>query len=651
MTATWLRKSAVALSVLAIQLTVVGTATPQANEERLAKLHKGIILIALPPSVEASDDIRTLDGAEGIERLAAAYDALISASPRSRTAIERLKADGIIQLHYLPRSLPRSPVGGEGIALLLPHFSDSYGLERGKRSYIVGVGRRGIQWSPKELAAVLAHELAGHGIQLLEGRLQTMRDLDRECEAFLVGELANQDLGLDKYSRFLVKARQMMERHFCLEFKDFMKSNHPDDLALWERLNPDVPRLLTLFGEYLRDSVERGLTGKALAADERLLKEERGITFERGSPEQIHGIGWQFWNGIGVQVDRSEAMRWFLQAAAVAEAAGRDGHSSGADSKVAFYQSHVGRMYEELGEVRKAFTWYRRAAEKGEPRAQANLGRMYLRAIGVDRDYAKAGFWLERSASQGDKVAMFGLGIVLEFGMGRDKDLQAAADWYRRSAEQGFARADYRLGRLHYLGSLGSKNLPTAIALFRKAAAGGYAAAQNMLGWLYLHGKGLTKDYAEARALLESAAKQGYVKAYFNLGTIHRDGLGVVRDYRLAMTWFQRAAAQDHAPAMHRLGWMYTKGEGVPADPTQAVTWFQASAERGHGSSLLRLGKIFAEGIGVEKDLVQAYVWYRIAETQNVKGAARARARLEMSLTAEQSASAEEMVDTWKPEF
>jgi len=82
------------------------------------------------------------------------------------------------------------------VAQFLPHLPDSYGLLAGKRLYLVAVGRLGINWPTDELAAVLAHEFAGHAVQFLERRLTRMRHL--ECEALLVNEQANLDLGLNK---------------------------------------------------------------------------------------------------------------------------------------------------------------------------------------------------------------------------------------------------------------------------------------------------------------------------------------------------------------------------------------------------------------------------------------------------------------------
>ena len=42
----------------------------------------------------------------------------------------------------------------------------------------------------------------------------------------------------------------------------------------------------------------------------------------------------------------------------------------------------------------EAVKWYRRAAEQGNPVAQANLGRLYENGQGVQQDYTLAHMWL-----------------------------------------------------------------------------------------------------------------------------------------------------------------------------------------------------------------------------------------------------------------
>jgi uncharacterized protein len=53
-----------------------------------------------------------------------------------------------------------------------------------------------------------------------------------------------------------------------------------------------------------------------------------------------------------------------------------------------------------------AHVWFRKAAGHGQTDAQFALGKMYLEALGVDRDPVQAMYWLEKAAEKWDLVAM-----------------------------------------------------------------------------------------------------------------------------------------------------------------------------------------------------------------------------------------------------
>lgn len=623
-----------------------------AADERLVWKHRGITLIALPPKPDTPGDVKFIDGAAAHKRLAASYDLLVGRSPKIRRAIERLKSDGLVLLYYLPWDLEATSIGGnssEVVAQFLPHFPDSYGLLTGKRRYLVAVGRLGINWPTDELAAVLAHEFAGHAVQLLERRLTRMRHLDLECEALLVNEQVNQDLGLDKSSHEMIEFRQMMERHFCRDFIAYLKGALPAAISLWDERNPDMPRLQSLFRQYLAELRRKGLTGDALATSKNQIKENLSAIYAKGKPHEIFLVSRRLWDGVGIQADRAEAIRWFVRAATLGHIEARKAIIAAAKTDHPAAQSNLGVLYEQEGDLAQALFWYRIAADKGDSHAQSNLGALYRTGRGVARAFAKAAQLFNRAAGKGNEIAMSHLGEMAESGQGSARDPHKAAEWYRRAAKQGNSWAQYRLARLYYLGRLGKRDLPKAISLYRKSADSGHGAAQNMLGWLYMHGKGLEKDYVKTGMLLKHAAVQGNRQAFYNLGTIYRRGLGVSKDFTWARRWFRRAADKGYAPAMFELGWLHATGQGVEPNAVEAAKWFQASATLGYASSLARLGKIYADGNGVAKDLVQAYVWYRIAEIRKARGVAKARAALARRLSPEQRAEGDKKALAWKP--
>lgn len=116
----------------------------------------------------------------------------------------------------------------------------------------------------------------------------------------------------------------------------------------------------------------------------------------------------------------------------------------------------------------------RAAAEKGDPKAQAQFGEVLLRGEdGVVADKPRAIAMLEKAARAGEASAAFRLGMVFDDGNGVPQDRTRA------------------------------------MAYFRAAAAGGAMEALHNLGAAYASGSGVRRDYAEGLAWLILAKKRG----------------------------------------------------------------------------------------------------------------------------------------------
>jgi TPR repeat protein len=86
-----------------------------------------------------------------------------------------------------------------------------------------------------------------------------------------------------------------------------------------------------------------------------------------------------------------------------------------------------------------AANWFRKAAEQGDPRAQYNLGVLFVNGRGVERDYAQAYVWLRQAALSDDpeiaSQSAEGLAVVLEAMSALEKDTaqQLSAAYRHRS--------------------------------------------------------------------------------------------------------------------------------------------------------------------------------------------------------------------------
>lgn len=217
----------------------------------LDRMRNGIRLLAFAPDAGARFDVSLPPAGAGLDRIAAALDLIERKSPASTAAIEALKKEGRVSLIYFPNDFrDRNRANAEPVALFLPDFLKRRGLGVAGREFAVVISQIGAKWPADELAAVIVHELAGHGGQHLRGEIGSGRVLDLECEASLYQELAYQDLGVAKRSRAVVLFRRQMENRYCADFRAYMRERAPARMALWDALDPDVAALLGLFAGY-----------------------------------------------------------------------------------------------------------------------------------------------------------------------------------------------------------------------------------------------------------------------------------------------------------------------------------------------------------------------------------------------------------------
>jgi TPR repeat protein len=80
-----------------------------------------------------------------------------------------------------------------------------------------------------------------------------------------------------------------------------------------------------------------------------------------------------------------------------------------AENRSDITQFELGQMFRKAPhqerDYEQAANWYRRAAKKGNVKAQYLLGLMYTRGLGVNVNYLKAYAWLKLAAAQGSRKA------------------------------------------------------------------------------------------------------------------------------------------------------------------------------------------------------------------------------------------------------
>lgn len=177
-----------------------------------------------------------------------------------------------------------------------------------------------------------------------------------------------------------------------------------------------------------------------------------------------------------------------------------------------------------------------------------------------ERKLADAAAVCRQSAERGDAKAQFDLGHMYYHGQGVQQNLVEAAQWYHKAAEQGHAKAQYGLGYMYQLGQGVPQNYTEAARWYRKAADQGYAKAQTNLASMYGQGLGVPQDYAESIRLYRKSADQGDATGQDGLGFVYYHGYGVPQDRAEADRWYHKAADQGDEYAKRALG---LKGPGL----------------------------------------------------------------------------------------
>jgi len=113
--------------------------------------------------------------------------------------------------------------------------------------------------------------------------------------------------------------------------------------------------------------------------------------------------------------------------------------------------------------------------------AEANLGLMYWKGLGVTKDNTQAVYWFRQAAEQDFAWAEYYLGTAYAQGLGVKRNDAQAMAWLRKAAEQDYTEAQYALGVIY--ARRGSARLGKADAAywFARAAQSGHEVAENSL--------------------------------------------------------------------------------------------------------------------------------------------------------------------------
>ena len=99
-------------------------------------------------------------------------------------------------------------------------------------------------------------------------------------------------------------------------------------------------------------------------------------------------------------------------------------------TEISAEQLHAAHQAHDRGDYASALRIWMPLADKGNARAQTNLGVMFANGHGVPLDYGAAAGWFRKAAEQGDTAGLNGLGYHYDMGHGVPQDHVRVHNWY-----------------------------------------------------------------------------------------------------------------------------------------------------------------------------------------------------------------------------
>jgi len=234
-------------------------------------------------------------------------------------------------------------------------------------------------------------------------------------------------------------------------------------------------------------------------------------------------------------------------------------------------------------------------ANRGDNYAKIYIALLHnsgCKGLPEDQEEAEDGFrelkgWIKEKAKQEIPHAQALLGIMHHRGLGiEEENEEKAARLYRLAAEKGYARAQNDLGLMYENGEGGLvQDDEKARKWYLRAANQGFVLAQHNLALLYEE----EGDLDEAERWYCLAADQGDVDAQHSLALLYEEE----GDLDKAVKWYRRAADQGNADAQYRLGLMHEQGRGgLVRDKTEALRFYGLAAAQDHENAEKRLSRL-----------------------------------------------------------
>ncbi len=125
--------------------------------------------------------------------------------------------------------------------------------------------------------------------------------------------------------------------------------------------------------------------------------------------------------------------------------------------------------------------WIEEAKYKND-QAMANLGLMYLKGEGVDKNYDTAREWFEKASDYDNDSANYNLALMYQTKIGVNEDVDKAINYFRKAVKKDHQGANFRLGLLLLKDRTDTNLVIEGFECMLSAAKSGHAMASVQMG-------------------------------------------------------------------------------------------------------------------------------------------------------------------------
>jgi len=374
------------------------------------------------------------------------------------------------------------------------------------------------------------------------------------------------------------------------------------------------------------------------AAVEKADAEKKGADAAKTPPKHDASLD-LYWQALKIFRD-GKAPDWEHGRALLQEAA--DQENTHAQNQLG--TCYLGASYGFKKDARKAVTWFRLAAGRGNAFAKVNLGQCYFNGIGVRKDHAQAADLLNAAVagdadfSAPEPPADFFASPKKNTG---ESDETLSGELPVKPADQTRAAAHFALGEIstekndfknaqeHYvtaatMGDAGRAGVYQAAIKAATNYAFGKGVPRNMkkagdmldlskklsrrMGTVFAHNLVEEKkldDFAQAdvEESISTAAEKAQHQIQVEIAGSFADPKSKDYDAHEAVKWYELAADGGETWAMLSLAFIYHEGRLGHPDATKAFNYFKQAAEQGkHTLGWANLAICYANGLGTTKD-------------------------------------------------